>query len=336
VQTPAPEAPKPATPTTKPVPVTPAPQGKDPAPPNNKPAPPFTPVAKPQQTPAPTEPVDSEPVDTAPTTTSSEVPSNPDQLRVDMSPFRWLEPIWGGGTDTSLLKQITQLFTPSFDGGGHAINLPFRAREKGVVLVGKLQSAHLLASKGDGYQLKYPQRHTSFGSGFSLSILTRLSALFRANMYADSTILVGDIARERGGVFSPHDSHQNGQDMDLNYLFPNGAKEVPFPHGKLNPNWDIERNFRYWRLLISQQMLAKDQKPSTIVNRIFVNAKIKSAVCAWAKSNVDLKDPLNVETLRRLDPIAGHLDHFHVRFFCSPAHFDCRNQQEPAPGTHCH
>ena len=63
------------------------------------------------------------------------------------------------------------------------------------------------------------------------------------------------------------------------------------------------------------------------VERIFVNAAIKRALCREAGSDRDW--------LAKVRPWSGHDHHFHVRIFCPADSPQCKPQPPPEPGDGC-
>ena len=67
------------------------------------------------------------------------------------------------------------------------------------------------------------------------------------------------------------------------------------------------------------------QEPS--VQRIFVNAAIKKALCREARGDRSW--------LSKIRPMYGHDYHFHVRIKCPPGAAECESQPEPPEGDGC-
>jgi len=70
---------------------------------------------------------------------------------------------------------------------------------------------------------------------------------------------------------------------------------------------------------------AAAQEPS--VQRIFVNAAIKKALCREAKGDRSW--------LHKVRPMYGHDYHFHIRMKCPPGGGECESQPEPTEGEGC-
>ena len=63
------------------------------------------------------------------------------------------------------------------------------------------------------------------------------------------------------------------------------------------------------------------------VQRIFVNAAIKKALCREAKGDRSW--------LAKVRPMYGHDYHFHIRITCPRGSDDCESQPEPTEGEAC-
>jgi len=63
------------------------------------------------------------------------------------------------------------------------------------------------------------------------------------------------------------------------------------------------------------------------VQRIFVNAAIKKALCREAKGDRSW--------LSKVRPMYGHDYHFHIRIKCPPGSTECESQPEPSDGEAC-
>jgi penicillin-insensitive murein endopeptidase len=70
---------------------------------------------------------------------------------------------------------------------------------------------------------------------------------------------------------------------------------------------------------------AAAQEPS--VQRIFVNAAIKKALCREAKGDRNW--------LAKVRPMYGHDYHFHLRIKCPPGSSECESQPEPSADEGC-
>jgi penicillin-insensitive murein endopeptidase len=144
-------------------------------------------------------------------------------------------------------------------------------------------------------------------------------------------ILVGDMSQPRGGpMLTGHASHQVGLDADI-WL-------TPMPDRRLSREEREETSavmmVRADRLDIDPSawtpshlavIRAAAQEPS--VQRIFVNAAIKKALCREAKGDRSW--------LHKVRPMYGHDYHFHIRIKCPPGAGGCESQPEPSTSEGC-
>jgi len=163
-----------------------------------------------------------------------------------------------------------------------------------------------------------------------VALLERLSA----KVHQDAGwpgILVGDMSQPRGGpMFTGHASHQVGLDADI-WL-------TPMPDRQLSRNEREEMSavmmVRPDRLDIDPGVwtpnhlgVIRDAAQEPGVQRIFVNAAIKKALCREAKGDRGW--------LSKIRPMYGHDYHFHIRIKCPSGSAECESQPEPADGEGC-
>jgi penicillin-insensitive murein endopeptidase len=142
---------------------------------------------------------------------------------------------------------------------------------------------------------------------------------------------IGDLGQARGGPTpTGHASHQHGLDVDIWFwLLPNGRtlsiaeREVVSATSLVNADGRTlvpgQWSSRHAQLL---QLAAGFE----VVERIFVNAAIKKALCAQLPG---------AAWLRKLRPWWGHDDHFHVRLRCPMGDTECQAQEPPPAGDGC-
>jgi penicillin-insensitive murein endopeptidase len=144
-------------------------------------------------------------------------------------------------------------------------------------------------------------------------------------------LLVGDLSQPRGGpMLTGHASHQLGLDADI-WL-------TPMPDRTLSSE---EREFMSAVNMVAADRLEVDPKVWTHtrtdlirtaaqdadVERIFVNAAIKKALCREAGTDR--------AWLSKVRPWWGHDYHFHVRIYCPADSPSCEPQPPPEPGDGC-
>jgi penicillin-insensitive murein endopeptidase len=163
-----------------------------------------------------------------------------------------------------------------------------------------------------------------------IALLERLSA--KVHQAAGwPGLLVGDMSQPRGGpMITGHASHQVGLDADI-WL-------TPMPNRQLSRNEREEMSavmmVRPDRLDIDPHVWtpghlsairAAAQEPS--VERIFVNAAIKKALCRDARGDRSW--------LSKVRPMYGHDYHFHIRIKCPAGNSECEAQPPPADSEGC-
>jgi penicillin-insensitive murein endopeptidase len=196
---------------------------------------------------------------------------------------------------------------------------------------GCIAGAEALPINGDTWQVMRLSRNRFYAHPEMVALLKRLSE--KAHKDAGwPGILVGDMSQPRGGpMFTGHASHQVGLDADI-WL-------TPMPNRTLSRN---EREEMSAVMMVRNDRLDVDTKVFTsghlavirdaalepTVQRIFVNAAIKKALCREAKGDR--------HWLSKVRPMYGHDYHFHVRIKCPPGSGpECESQPDPAESEGC-
>src|ERR1700736_3911400 len=195
---------------------------------------------------------------------------------------------------------------------------------------GCLAGGEQMPITGDTWQVMRLSRNRYWGYPETIALLKRLSE--KAHKDAGwPGILVGDIGQARGGpALSGHASHQVGLDADI-WL-------TPMPDRLLSRQEREEMSgvmmVRDDRLDIDPKvftpghvLVLRDAAQEPSVQRIFVNAAIKKALCREAKGDRSW--------LERIRPMYGHDYHFHIRIKCPPGSTQCESQPEPTDGEAC-
>ena len=200
----------------------------------------------------------------------------------------------------------------------------------GSYVKGCLAGATEMPVNGETWQVMRLSRNRNWGHPDTIALLERLSA--KAHRDAGwPGLLIGDIGQPRGGpALSGHASHQIGLDADI-WL-------TPMPNRRLSRN---EREEMSATMMVRRDRLDIDpgswtpnhlfvirdaaQEPS--VERIFVNAAIKKALCREAKGDRSW--------LSKIRPWGGHDYHFHIRLKCPAGSADCERQPPPPVGEGC-
>ena len=194
----------------------------------------------------------------------------------------------------------------------------------GFYAKGCIAGAEALPINGDTWQVMRLSRNRNWGHPDMVALLERLSA--KAHKDAGwPGILVGDMSQPRGGpMITGHASHQVGLDADV-WL-------TPMPDHRLSreerEDMSAVMMVRPDRLDIDPHVwtpghlaVIRDAAREPRVQRIFVNAAIKKALCREAKGDRSW--------LSKVRPFWGHDYHFHIRISCPAGSKQC----EPQPAA---
>jgi penicillin-insensitive murein DD-endopeptidase len=203
-------------------------------------------------------------------------------------------------------------------------------RVVGFYAHGCIAGAQALPINGDTWQVMRLSRNRNWAHPDMVALLERLSAKIHKDAGWPG-ILVGDMSQPRGGpMFTGHASHQVGLDADI-WL-------TPMPNRTLSRNEREEMSaimmVRHDRLDIDPSVwtpnhltLIRDAAQEPSVQRIFVNAAIKKALCREAKGDRSW--------LSKIRPMYGHDYHFHIRIKCPAGATECETQPPPSDEEGC-
>jgi len=195
---------------------------------------------------------------------------------------------------------------------------------------GCLAGAEALPINGPTWQVMRLSRNRNWGHPRLIHFLENLSAK-AAKTGTWPGLLVGDMSQPRGGpMITGHASHQVGLDADI-WL-------SPMPPRKLSR---IEREERLATVVVADDRkdvnlkvwthghfgIIKAAAQDPLVQRIFVNAAIKKALCREAGGDR--------AWLEKVRPWLGHDYHFHVRLQCPPDSPECKPQPPAGGGDGC-
>jgi penicillin-insensitive murein endopeptidase len=199
-----------------------------------------------------------------------------------------------------------------------------QARSIGFYSRGCLAGAKALPVDGETWQVMRLSRDRNWGHPALLAFLERFSKKAAAAGVWPG-ILVGDMSQPRGGpMLTGHASHQIGLDVDI-WLTPMPdrrlSREEREEMSAVNMVTDdgLSVDPAHWSERQAGVIKAAAQEPE--VERIFVNAAIKKALCeshageAW---------------MNKVRPYWGHNYHFHVRIACPKGEENC-GPQDPVP-----
>jgi len=207
---------------------------------------------------------------------------------------------------------------------------PLAARTIGFYSRGCLAGGQPLPVNGPAWQVMRLSRNRNWGHPALIAFLERFARKVPTVSHWPG-ILVGDMSQPRGGpMLTGHASHQIGLDVDI-WLTPMPARELTRAEREEMSANNVVRPDRLdvdpsvWTQDHLNVIKAAAQDPQ--VQRIFVNAAIKKALCRDAKG-----DRSWLNTVR---PYWGHDYHFHVRLVCPPGQAACREQDPVPPGDGC-
>jgi penicillin-insensitive murein endopeptidase len=206
---------------------------------------------------------------------------------------------------------------------------PLEPEPIGFYSRGCLAGAQALPADGPQWQAMRPSRNRNWGHPELIRFVERF-APSAAQASGWHGILVGDMAQPRGGpMLTGHASHQLGLDADI-WLKPMPVQrmsraereEVSSITMVRADRLDVEPTAWTPGHQAVLRVAAQDEK----VQRIFVNAAIKRALCRTAKGE---------PWLRKIRAEHGHDYHFHVRLFCPDGAAKCTVQDPTPEGDGC-
>lgn len=207
---------------------------------------------------------------------------------------------------------------------------PMAARSIGFYSKGCLAGAQALPVNGPNWQVMRLSRNRNWGHPDLVDFLERFSAKV-PQVSGWQGILVGDMAQPRGGpMLTGHASHQIGLDADI-WLTPSPGRELTREEReKLSASMMVRADRKdidpaNWRPDTWKVIRAAAVEPR--VERIFVNAAIKKALCREATGDRSF--------LAKVRPYWGHDYHMHIRLTCPASSPDCRPQEAPPTGDGC-
>jgi penicillin-insensitive murein endopeptidase len=200
----------------------------------------------------------------------------------------------------------------------------------GSYINGCLAGGEQMPITGDTWQVMRLSRNRYWGYPETIALIKRLSQ--KAHKDAGwPGILVGDIGQPRGGpALSGHASHQIGLDADIwltpmpdHLLSRQEREETSATMMVRDDRLDVDPKAwtpQHW-------MVIRDAAQEPAVQRIFVNAAIKKALCREAKGDRSW--------LSKVRPWWGHDYHFHIRMRCPDGDKECKGQADQGGDDGC-
>ena len=202
-------------------------------------------------------------------------------------------------------------------------------RSIGFYAHGCIAGAKALPINGKTWQVMRLSRNRNWGHPKLIGLLERLST--KAAKLGWTGLLVGDMSQPRGGpMLTGHASHQVGLDADI-WFTPMPKRELTREEREemsatmvvASDRRDVDP--RIWTPAHFAVIKTAAQEPE--VERIFVNAAIKKALCREAGKERDWLD--------KVRPYWGHDYHFHVRITCPDGEGGCEPQPPVPAGDGC-
>lgn len=202
-------------------------------------------------------------------------------------------------------------------------------RVHGFYAKGCLAGADPLPADGPAWQVMRPSRNRAWGHPAMIAFLEKFAhTAQRATGWPG--LLFGDIAQPRGGPMKTgHASHQIGLDADV-WLTPMPNRTLSAQEREdmaaadmvRDDKLDVSQNWSKAQFALVRAAASQPQ-----VERIFVNAAIKKALCREANGDRSW--------LHRVRPMYGHNWHMHIRIACPAGETECQPQDPVPPGDGC-
>jgi len=200
----------------------------------------------------------------------------------------------------------------------------------GFYAKGCLAGADMLPLDGEAWQVMRLSRNRNWGHPALTGFLKRTASELRAAQIWPG-FLVGDMSQPRGGpMLTGHASHQIGLDADV-WQTPMPDRQLTRAEREEMSATQMVRPDRLdidparWTTAHMAMLKAVAEKPE--VQRIFVNAAIKKALCRDARGDR--------AWLSKMRPMYGHDYHFHIRLFCPVGEAGCTRQDPVPEGDGC-
>ena len=207
--------------------------------------------------------------------------------------------------------------------GRKAEPAPLQARALGWYAKGCLSGAQALPVNGETWQVMRLSRNRMWGHPNLIRLVERIAEKGKAAGWPG--LLVGDLSQPRGGpMLTGHTSHQVGLDADI-WLTPMPNRELTRREREemsaVNMVAASRRDIdpKVWTPQHTAIIKLAAEQPE--VDRIFVNAAIKKALCREAGDNRGW--------LQKVRPYYQHNYHFHIRIVCPKGQVDYCKPQEP-------
>ena len=204
------------------------------------------------------------------------------------------------------------------------------ARSIGSYARGCLAGGVSIAVDGDAWQVMRLSRNRNWGHPQLIQVVERVAREGKRQGVWPG-LLVGDLNQPRGGpMLTGHASHQVGLDADV-WLTPMPARTLTRREREEMSAINVVRGDRkdvdpnVWTNGHLGIVKIAAQQPE--VERIFVNAAIKKAMCRYRGADR--------RWLSKVRPMWGHNYHFHIRIKCPAGDASCLPQGGPPADDGC-
>lgn len=202
---------------------------------------------------------------------------------------------------------------------------PLAARSIGAYGRGCLAGAVALSPDGPSWQAMRLSRNRNWGHPALIRWIERFAA--DAQREGWPGLLVGDISQIRGGpMLTGHASHQMGLEVDL-WLTPGNRRLSREEREEISAVNMVRPDLLGVTTAFTDAHVRLMRRAASYpeVDRIFVNAAIKRALC-------ERTPPGERAWLRKIRPWYAHTFHFHVAINCPPdSSGSCVNQRAAPP-----
>ncbi len=203
-------------------------------------------------------------------------------------------------------------------------------RSFGFYAKGCLAGGAALPVDGEAWQVMRLSRNRNWAHPAFLRVLERIARKGKSDGVWPG-LLVGDLAQPRGGpMLTGHASHQIGLDGDV-WLTPMPARTLTRKEREETSAIDMLRSDKKdvdTKIFTPNHLaIIKIAAQQPEVERIFVNAGIKKALCRY--------EGADRSWLSKVRPMWGHNYHFHIRISCPRGEGSCEAQTPPGGGDGC-
>ncbi len=219
---------------------------------------------------------------------------------------------------------------PAKEAFGRALTpIEVQARSIGFYARGCLAGAKALPVDGESWQVVRLSRNRMWGHPAMIAFLERFSRKAKAEGVWNG-LLVGDISQPRGGpMLTGHASHQIGLDADVwltampDHTLSRDEREEMSAVDMVTED-GLSVDAAHWTPRQAAIIKAAAEEPE--VDRIFVNAAIKKALCQTAAGQ---------PWMNKVRAYWGHNYHFHIRIKCPSGDVACQPQEPVPSGDGC-